>query len=194
MKKLVVLSLGLVVALATGGFVSANETAKKSVKSGPQTGDRLGPFYVTKVAGAEDDGIDQGQNLCYRCRNGNRPQVVVFTRSTSPKVAELVQKLDAAIAEHEDSELRVFVNLLGDDKEELQKKAKKFASKSETKNVPFVVPNEFENGPDDYGINAKADITITLASDSKVKASYAVAKVKDLNVDSVLSQLGKILE
>jgi hypothetical protein len=193
-KNFFVPSLGLIVALATGGFAAAEEAATKELKSGPQTGDKLGAFYVTKVAGAEDDGVEQGENLCYRCRNGSRPQVVVFTRSTSPKVAELVQKLDAAVTEHEAAKLRVFVNLLGDDKEALTKQAKKFASKSEAKNVPFVVPNEFENGPDDYGINADAEVTVTLASELGVKATHAVAKANQLDVDAVIADLSKILE
>jgi hypothetical protein len=192
-KNLFVLSLGLVVAMAVGSAATAEEAAKKQVKSGPQTGDSLGAFYVTKVAGAEDDGVDTGQNLCYRCRNGKRPQVVIFTRSTNKKVAELIQKLDKAVAENESSQLRVFVNLLGDDKEELSGKAKKFAARSKTKNVPFVVPNEFENGPDDYGINSKAAVTIMLASDLGVKASHAVGKASELNVDSVMEDLSKIL-
>jgi hypothetical protein len=191
-KNSFVLSLGLVVALATGVVVTADDAATQ-LKSGPQCGDSIGAFYVTKVAGAEDDGIDEGQNLCYRCRNGAKPQVIVFTRSTNKKVAELVSKLDKAVSENESSKLRVFVNLLGDDKEELSNKAKKFAARSKAKNVPFVVPNEFENGPENYGINAKADITIMLASDLGVKATYAVAKAKDLNVDLVLKDLSKIL-
>lgn len=190
MKNSFVLSLGLVVALATS-VVTAGD--KEGLKSGPQCGDGIGAFYVTKIAGAAEDGVDEGQNLCYRCKNGQRPQVMVFTRSTNKKVAELVQKLDKAIAENESSELRVFVNLLGEDKEELSAQAKKFASKSKAKNVPFVVPNEFENGPENYGINAKADITITLASDSNVKATHAVTKAKDLDVDTVLADLAKIL-
>lgn len=189
MKNLFVLSLGLGVAFLVGG----NAMADDAVKSGPQDGDRLGAFYVTKVAGAENDGVDEGQNLCYRCKNGARPQVIVFTRSTDPKVAKLVQKLDKAIAENEDSQLRVFVNLLGEDKEDLTDQAKKFAAKSSAKNVPIVVPNEFENGPDNYGINAKAAVTITLASDMGVKASHAVTNASELNVDSVLSDLQKIL-
>lgn len=189
MKNLFVLSLGLGVAFLVGG----NAMADDAVKSGPQDGDRLGAFYVTKVAGAENDGVDEGQNLCYRCKNGARPQVIVFTRSTDPKVAKLVQKLDKAIAENEDSQLRVFVNLLGEDKEDLTDQAKKFAAKSAAKNVPIVVPNEFENGPDNYGINAKAAVTVTLASDMGVKASHAVTNASELNVDSVLSDLQKIL-
>ena len=119
--------------------------------------------------------------------------MIVFTRSTDPKVAELVSKLDKAIAKNESSKLRVFVNLLGEDKEDLTDEAKKFAASSKAKNVPFVVPNEFENGPDNYGINAKAAVTITLASDAGVKASYAVTDVKDLNVKKVMGQLKQIL-
>ena len=189
MKNLFVLSLGLVVAMAVGGAASADD----AVKSGPQTGDSLGAFYVTKIAGAENDGVDLEENLCYRCRNGRKPQVIIFTRSSDEKVAELVSKLDKAVADNESSKLCVFVNLLGEDKEDLQKQAKQLAAKTHAKNVPFVVPNEFENGPDNYGINAKAEVTITLASDLGVKASHAFSSADDVNVDSVLSDLQKIL-
>ncbi len=193
MKNLSVLSLSLAVALMTTGSLSAEDAASKGLKSGPQCGDSIGAFYVTKIAGAEDDGVAEGKNLCYRCRNGARPQVIVFTRSTDPKVRQLVRKLDKAITANESSKLRVFVNLLGEDKEDLADTAKKFAAASKTKNVPFVVPNEFENGPDNYGINAKADVTIMLASDLGVKATYAVADAKDLDVNSVIKDLSKIL-
>ena len=189
MKNLFVLSLGLVVAMAVGGVATADD----AVKSGPQDGDSLGAFYVTKVAGAENDGVELEENLCYRCRNGRKPQVIIFTRSSDEKVAQLVSKLDKAVADNSSSKLCVFVNLLGDDKEDLEKQAKQLAAKTNAKNVPFVVPNEFENGPDNYGINSKAEVTITLASDLGVKASHAVSKADDLNVDSIISDLKKIL-
>lgn len=185
MKQLTLLSL--VVAMASAGSVMAGE-----IKSGPQPGDQLGAFFVTKCAGAEDDGVEVGKNLCYRCRNGRRPQVVVFTRSTDPKVIELLQKLDKAVTENEDEKLRTFVNLLGEDKEQLSETAKKVAADSKTRNVPVVVPNEFENGPDDYGINSKAAVTVVLASDLGVKASHAVEDAKELNVDAILKDISKI--
>lgn len=186
MKQLTILSL--VITFATAGSLMAEE-----IKSGPQPGDQLGAFMVTKCAGAEEDGVEEGQNLCYRCRNGKRPQVVVFTRSTDPKVMELLTKLDQAVAKNEDEKLRSFVNLLGEDKEELSEKAKEVASKSKTKNVPIVVPNEFENGPADYGINSKADVTVVLASDLGVKANHAVKDAKDLNIDAILKDIEKIV-
>jgi hypothetical protein len=179
----------LVSALAVATTLSAEE-----IKSGPQVGDSIGAFNVTKCAGAESDGVEVGKNLCYRCRNGARPQVIVFTRSTDAKVMELVQKLDAAVKEHESAKLRSFVNLLGEDKDQLTETAKQVAADSKTTEIPFVVPNEFENGPDDYGINAKAAVTIVMASELGVKANHAVTDVKDLNVDAVISDLGKILQ
>lgn len=194
MKKVSVLSLSLAVALMTAGSLLAEEAASDGLKSGPQNGEPIGAFYVTKVAGAQEDGIDEGQNLCYRCKNGSRPQVIVFTRSTSPKVKRLVAALDKAAAENEESELRVFVNVLGDNKEDLSDAAKQLASASKAKHVPFVVPNEFENGPDNYGINSKADVTVLLASDSTVKASHAVSSADELKVAKVLKDLKKILE
>ncbi|MGD9854583.1 MAG: hypothetical protein AB7U20_06480 [Planctomycetaceae bacterium] len=188
MKRFPVLSL--ILALAYAGSLCAAE----QIKSGPQVGDSLGAFNVTKCAGAVDDGVDIGKNLCYRCRNGERPQVVVFTRSTDPKVIELIQKLDTAIVEHEGEKLRSFVNLLGEDQDALTKTAEKLAAISKTSNVPFVVPNEFENGPDNYGINAKAAVTVVLASELGVKANFAVADAKDLDVDAVIKDIGKIVE
>ncbi len=192
MKNLFVLSLGLVVALTVGGVASA-EDASKNVKSGPEQGDGLQPFYVTKIAGAEDDGVPVDKNLCYRCKNGSRPQVIVFTRSSDGKVAELISKLDKAVAENEDSALRVFVNVLGEDKEDLSDQAKQLAAKTKAKNVPFVVPNEFENGPGNYGISPKAEVTITLATDSTVHGSRGYAKAGELNIDSVMGDLKKML-
>lgn len=188
-KKFCVLSMGFVVALAFCGVASA----ENAVKSGPQAGDSLGAFYVTKVAGAEDDGVDKNANLCYRCRNGRRPQVIVFTRATDGKVEELVKKLDKAVQANSSSKLRVFVNVLGEDKADATDEAKKLASSSKVKNIPFVVPNEFENGPDNYGINAKAEVTITLASSLGVKASHAASSADELDIASVLGDLKKIL-
>jgi hypothetical protein len=182
--------LSLLVAVSFAGAAVAEE----KLKSGPQVGDKIEAFNVTKCAGAEDDGVEVGKNLCYRCRNSSKPQVIVFTRSTDPKVAELLRKLDTAIIEHEGEQLRSFVNLLGEDQEQLSETARKFAAASKTSHIPFVVPNEFENGPDNYGINPKAAVTIVMASDLGVKANHAVADVKELDVEAVLKDIEKIIE
>ena len=183
-----VLGLFCAVALLVSGFAVAED-----IKSGLKEGAGIGPFYVTKCAGAEEDGVEVGKNLCYRCKNGARPQVMVFTRSSDDKVIALVKKIDEQLKKHEDEQLRAFVNVLGESKDVAMDEAKKLATASKTSNVPFVVPNEVENGPEDYGINAKADVTIIIANESKVVANRAVASAKDLDVDAVMSDLAKVL-
>ncbi len=185
MKNLIVTGLALV--------VSASVALAEDVKSGPQTGDRLGAFYVTKCAGAETDGVKEGKELCYRCRNSRKPQVVIFTRSTDPKVVDLIKKIDKAIASHKAEKLTSFVNVLGDDQDELQATARKLAKTSGAKAIPFVVPNEFENGPANYGINPKAAVTVILANQVDVKANVSVKDVKELKAEEVIANIKKIL-
>ncbi len=180
-------SLALAVAVLSPNFANAEE-----IKSGLEAGKGIAPFYVTKTAGAEDDGVAKGDNLCYRCKNGDRPQVMVFTRSTDAKVVALVQKLDEQIKAHEGEQLRAFVNMLGDSKDAAAASVGKLAKASKAKHVPFVVPNEFENGPEDYGISPKAEITIIVANDEKVVSNHAAASAKDLDVDSVIKDIQKM--
>jgi len=180
-------------AIAIALLSSASFVAAEEVKSGLQAGALIDAFYVTKLAGADDDGVKVGKNLCYRCKNGGRPQVMVFTRSSDEKVVKLVQELDAALTKNSSKELRAFVNYLGDGKSSAEQDAKKLAMASKAKSVPFVLPNEFENGPDNYGINSKAEVTVIMADGGKVKANHAFTSGKDVKVEAVIADLAKIL-
>lgn len=186
MKRL----LSLAVAL---GVMMSSVVIAEDVKSGLEEGAGIAPFYVTKIAGAEEDGKSAGDNLCYRCKNGSRPQVMVFTRSTNDKVVALVKKLDDQIKKNEEAQLCAFVNLLGDSSDAAKGEAKKLASATKVKQIPFVVPNEFENGPDNYGINPKVDVTIIFANEGKVVSSHAFKSAKELKVNEVLKHVEKAL-
>ena len=47
------------------GLIAAT-LAAGALKSGPQVGDAVEPFQVVKCAGAENDGVSVGRELCYR--------------------------------------------------------------------------------------------------------------------------------
>ncbi len=188
MRQLTAVGLAIAV-MASATFVSAEE-----LKSGLQADQQIGAFFVTKAAGADKDGVKVGKNLCYRCKNGGRPQVMVFTRSSDKNVAKLVSKLDTAITKNSDKQLRAFVNYMGKSKASASKDAKKLCASTKAKNVPFVVPNEFENGPGNYGLSPKAEVTIILAEGGKVKANHAFATAKDVDVEDVIKSLTKILK
>lgn len=186
MKRM--MSLAIAVAMLFTSAVSAEE-----LKSGLKKGEGIGAFDVTKCAGEEADTVPLGKKLCYRCKNGARPQVMVFTRSSDKNVVKLVSELDAHVKKFEEEQLRAFVNMLGESRDAASDAVKKLAKTTKSKKIPYVVPVEFENGPEDYGLNPKAEITIILANESKVVANFAVAKAKDLDVAAVLSGVKKML-
>lgn len=182
--------LSLVVACSA---LFAGTALAEGIKSGLKEGEHIGAFNVTKCAGAEADKVAVGEKLCYRCKNGARPQVMVFTRSTDEKIVKLAKELDAAVKKHEEAQLRAFVNVLGESKDAASDEAKKLAKTSKAENIPFVVPVEFENGPENYGLNPKAELTIIFANESKVVGNYSVASLKDLEMKQIMGNLEKIL-
>lgn len=186
-------SLSMVAALSL--VLATSVTNGEELKSGLQPGQPIGAFDVLKCAGAADDGVKVGAQLCYRCKYGSRPMVMVFSRSSAEPVVKLAKELDAAVAKNSDKQLKAFVNLLGSDREQIETTAKQIGEKNKLANVPVVVPVEFENGPDDYGINPKAEVTVLVAKGGKITASHAFAKgeLNDKAVASVVAEAQKLV-
>ncbi|TWT81624.1 hypothetical protein CA13_30770 [Planctomycetes bacterium CA13] len=191
-------------ALIASPAIADEATAEEKVGTCPSTctesccsdglkeGDSIGAFYVTKIAGAEEDGVDQGQELCYRCRYGSRPMVMVFARDTGGKVPELLRKIDSAVATHEDSKLKGLVTLLGEDAGSLKAHAEKLAEASSAKNVPLVVAKDSKTGPLNYKIREDAVITIVVANDSKIVSTKTFA-AEDIDVAGIMSDVEGML-
>lgn len=168
-----------------GSFAAAEE-----VKSGLAVGEKAPVFIVTKIGGAESDGVEVGKELCYRCKYAARTQVMVFTRSTGEDVVNLTKELNSAVAKNEATQLRAFVNVLSSDRTAAEKSAKKLVADGSPQ-VPVVVPMESENGPANYGINPDAEVTVLIAGKLQVLASHGFAKGK-FNADAVKALLAEI--
>jgi hypothetical protein len=156
-----------------------------------EKGDSVGVFYVTKVAGAEDDGVKEGQELCYRCRYGSRPLVMVFTRETGGKLPELVKTIDAVVGEDDQSQLRGLVTFLGDDVAKVKEEASKFAGKAATKHVPVVIAKETQTGPKNYKLG-DSPVTIVVAVDSQVVATHRCA-ADEIDIRLVMGEVKRVL-
>jgi len=183
---------GLVAALAVGAsFACAAE-----LKSGLQPGDELPAFQVEKCAGAVHDGKKVGDSFCYRCMLGNKPVVMVFSRKADANLAALVKELDQALEKNADKKLSSFVNLLGKDGDELKSTAKQFATKNKIENVALVVPEDHQNGPEDYKINPEAEVTVLIYRKGTIEASHAypAGKFDKKAVAEVMADTGKILD
>ncbi len=181
--------LGAVLSVA---LVATVAVAADTAQVGLKQGDSIGAFYVTKVAGAADDGVANGQELCYRCRYGQRPMVMVFARKSSDQLNELIGKLDAAVAENKDAQLKSFVTVVGGDQAALKDAAKKIADGAKAKNVPIAVAADSENGPDNYRLDPKAEVTIVVANESQVVSTHTFAADK-VDTAAVLSKVKEIV-
>lgn len=121
---------------------------------------------------------------------------MIFARKSDAALASLVKQLDTLVAEHADEQLSAFVNLIGEDRDALEADAKEFAAKHKIKSIPVVVPVEFENGPDNFGINPKADLTVMLYKGLKVQANHAYGpdQFKSKTASEVLDDVPKLLK
>jgi hypothetical protein len=155
--------------------VATAAVASAEVTSGPQVGERVGAFTVTKVTGNPDDGVTDGKTLCYRCKMGQRPVVMVFARSADDKLAKFLKKLEEEIEEHADTKLSAFVNMIGTDEAALKQAASDFVAKHGLKRVAFVIPEDVQNGPEDLKIAPDADLTVVCYKEGKVQANHAFA-------------------
>jgi hypothetical protein len=169
-------------------MVTAATVAQAEVTSGPQVGEQVGAFTVTKVAGNADDGVDEGKTLCYRCRMGQRPVVMVFARSADEKLAKFLKKLEEEIEEHQDTKLSAFVNMIGTDEDALKKSAADFVAKHGLTRVAFVVPTQAKDGPDNLKIAPDADLTVVCYKEGTVKANHAFAAggLSDDKIDAIV--------
>ncbi len=175
----------------------AAHSRAEELRSGPQPGEMLGAYEVTKVAGAPDDGVADGQQLCYRCKMGNRPVVMVFSRKPDRALARLVKRLDNVVAQNKDDHnMASFVSLIGEKPDQLVNASKQIVDETKAKNVAFVVPKDQPNGPESYKINPEVETTVLIYVKGKVKANHAVPAggLTDEVADKIVADTAKILK
>lgn len=124
---------------------------------------------------------------------------MIFSRKIDDDLASLVKKIDAAVAENKDKNMRSFVVFLGDDREALKPAVEEFAKANRIKQVPLTVAVEQPSGPENYGLNDEAAYTILLYKNpvaGGVIVNHALGE-KDLNkktVRKIVKDTKKILD
>ena len=178
----------LLAAFVLGSAVAASASDSDCLKQG----DAVGVFYVTKVAGADEDGVEVGEDLCYRCRYGSSPMVMVFARSTKGRVSTLVKEIDSAVSTNEESRLKGLVTLIGDEPGKLKEQAGKIAEQAAVKKVPVVIAKDAKTGPLNYKLSEDVDVTVVVAKDSQVVSTHTFPAER-IDVAAVIKEVNQIL-
>ncbi len=186
------ISLGMLALLSAAGLLAQDA---RQLPSGPRVGEVLpGPFDAVNITGKNA----KGRQHCLVCEYGLNPVVVVFAREPAAgqdgPLMSLLGKLDEEVSRYaDDYNLKSFVIFMSADgrnsantpgeqdtakiREEalaraaLEKRLEERADK--LKNV--VVGYVLADGPKDYKINAKAEVTVLFYQRHKVLANFAYA-------------------
>ncbi len=104
-------SRSLIVAFTLGIAVTGHMYADEPIPMTDTTeaSGEIPSFYVRAVTGPL-----AGKSVCYVCRNGDRPVVVVLLRELGPDAAALLKELDRTVNQHRADGLRCFAVLLTD--------------------------------------------------------------------------------
>ena len=81
--------------------------AKHAEKTSANMGEEVASFYVRAVTGPL-----AGKSICYVCRHGDRPVVMVLVRELGADVAALLKELDRCVNRHRADGLRCFAVLV----------------------------------------------------------------------------------
>jgi hypothetical protein len=151
-----------------------------ALQSGPQIGEKVSTFYVRAVTGPL-----KSRSVCYVCRNGDRPVVMLFVRKITPELKSLLKGLDAEIDRSRASGLRSFGVFLPAENgsPELFPQVQTLAF-DEKINLPLTIAAAPSDGSAGGTIHADAAVTVILYRDLTVTANF-VCRAEELTPDRI---------
>ena len=151
------------------------------LKSGVPVGKRPGPYSFLVATGPQ-----RGQQTCYICDQAAKPACVVFARTLTPELGQLLAKLDAEAARRTDG-FKAWLTVLADtaDLDGVARWAQGQGLK-----LPVGV-FEGVGGPPAYTLSRDADVTALVFVREKVTANVATAKLKAGQIAEVTRAAGE---
>lgn len=175
------------VALAGFGLIVPARAAEP-IRSGLQPGDKI----TTIVEPLNVNGAHAGEPYCLICENGLSPVVMIFARERSKPLEQLLARLEAAAARHQDQSLGAFVVFLGET-EKWRAVAAEMARALKLQRVVLSV--DAPTGPEGFQVHPDAAVTVVMYREHEVKANHAFRE-GGLTADAceaILADLPKIL-
>ncbi|MBM81828.1 MAG: hypothetical protein CMJ78_14725 [Planctomycetaceae bacterium] len=160
------------------------------VKSGRKTGELVPSFYVRAVTGP-----NRNKSICYVCRNGDRPVIMVLMRKTHDDLIPLLKRLDQVVDKNRANGLRCFGVLIHEEPSEATPIVQTMAFNSKIQ-VPLSVTTDVVSAPACQNLNPDADLTVVMYRDLRVVSTFGFDSVelKKNDVDRVMSGVEKLLK
>jgi hypothetical protein len=171
-------------------FISS--AALADVDSGPKPGEKVPALKVLSVVGDEEN---KEKEIDAAKLRGKKPTIYLFVRAdrlTRP-IAKTMKVLDQE-ADKLDSEIKLVAVWLTDNKEETKKYLPRAQEILKFDATTLALHPDQTTGPEHWGINSDADLTVVVASEQKVIARFGFVSPNERVVREVLAELKKVLK
>ncbi len=141
--------------------------ALRKLESGPKTGSTIHQFFVRAVTGPH-----RNRSVCYVCRYGSRPVVMVLIQKPDPKIATLLKAIDAVVDDNRVSGLRCF-GVLVTDESALAVPVLQTMAFDERIMMPLTAATTAIAGPSCHNLHEDAATTVILYRNQQAVKNYA---------------------
>ena len=154
-----------------------------ALRSGRDVGQAVPSFYVRAVTGPL-----RNKSVCYVCRNGDRPVVMVLMQRLDHGLAELLKGIDAVVDANRATGLRSFGVLISEEPSQDAPKLQTLAF-DEKIDLPLTVATTVVSSSTCQNVHPHAAVTVVLYRNSKVVSTFAyrAGELDGQKVDEVLA-------
>lgn len=153
--------------------------------SGRATGERVPQFFVRAVTGPL-----MNKSVCYVCRNGDRPVVMVFFRDVIEGVPKLLKELDTYIDQQRAVGLRGFAVLLSENQRNAVSQLQTLSFDHQL-SLPLAVASTQLDAPSSQNLHPDAAVTVVLYHDQTVVKSHAF-RASEINDDRIAEMMSSV--
>ena len=159
------------------------------LKSGPMVGDHVASFYTRAVTGPL-----MNKSVCYVCRNGQRPVVMILLRRVDAELKPLMKSLDKLVDGNRAVGLRGFGVLIDNNSVQATSAVQTFAFNNMI-SIPLTISGEAVAAASGQKIHRDAAITIVLYRKRKVVATFSFrsGELKAADVQRVLKRVRRLI-
>jgi hypothetical protein len=157
------------------------------VESGPAVGEKIPPLKLLHVVGE-----NEGNEADATADRAEKTTIFVFVRTdrwTRP-VARTIKVLDEK-ANKENDDVRLFAVWLTDDKEKTKEYLPRAQQSLRLERTALLLHPDLNTGPEHWGINSDADLTVVVTANKKVSARFGFVSPNEKVVEDVLKALKK---
>lgn len=194
-SRLWTVAIGIALFIAVpAGTVSADSadesTSTQPFRSGRQQGENV-PFFYSRVV----TGSLMNKSVCFVCRNGNRPVVMLLMRQLQPEFAPLLRTIDKLVDANRATGLKSFGVLITDEPFRDSSAVQTFAFNSKVK-MPLTVGTDAIANDACQRLHKDAELTVVIYRKRSVVQNFTfrAAQLKDADVATIAKSIHRLID